>query len=289
MGYDSSMVIRFICPNGHQLSAPEDRAGKAAKCPKCQTAFLVPDEEEVGAADEERAGDEGAGDEGAGPIRVGQPESGDDSSNTGRSEVATTPQAGRDAIVFLCPNGHKLNGPASLKGRPGQCPHCNARFIIPDDEDDDEGDDEAEDEAEDDEEHLQEPEPLGQGPAEAAGDPVSAAEEFTDDIELVDDELIEDLSGVSVIHDQGLAEGHPMERLLAIFQPKDDSPLRLDIHLKDGQTVQAGQFSQSLSRQEFAVFATADGDDSPVISVIRWDEISRVTIRGLKQLPEEWS
>ena len=39
-----------------------------------------------------------------------------------------------DAIIFLCPNGHKLSGPANLKGKPGQCPHCNAKFVIPEDE-----------------------------------------------------------------------------------------------------------------------------------------------------------
>ena len=38
-------------------------------------------------------------------------------------------------IVFLCPNGHKLNGPATLKGKPGKCPHCDTRFLIPDDDD----------------------------------------------------------------------------------------------------------------------------------------------------------
>src|SRR4029077_7759353 len=38
-------------------------------------------------------------------------------------------------IVFLCPNGHRLHGPAALVGRPGQCPHCQVRFLIPSPED----------------------------------------------------------------------------------------------------------------------------------------------------------
>jgi len=37
-----------------------------------------------------------------------------------------------EIIEFLCPNGHKLSGPASLQGRPGQCPHCQSKFVIPD-------------------------------------------------------------------------------------------------------------------------------------------------------------
>ena len=40
--------------------------------------------------------------------------------------------AGEQIITFLCPNGHKLSGPASLQGKPGQCPHCSSKFVIPD-------------------------------------------------------------------------------------------------------------------------------------------------------------
>ena len=29
------MTIEFFCPNEHQLSAPDNMAGKAGKCPKC--------------------------------------------------------------------------------------------------------------------------------------------------------------------------------------------------------------------------------------------------------------
>ena len=42
----------------------------------------------------------------------------------------------QEVFVFLCPNGHKLNGPPSLKGKLGQCPHCVAKFRIPDDDPD---------------------------------------------------------------------------------------------------------------------------------------------------------
>jgi hypothetical protein len=34
-------------------------------------------------------------------------------------------------IEFLCPNGHRLHGPASLQGKPGECPECGSRFHIP--------------------------------------------------------------------------------------------------------------------------------------------------------------
>jgi hypothetical protein len=44
------------------------------------------------------------------------------------------PQSGgskETQIEFLCPNGHRLHGPALLQGKPGECPECGSRFHIP--------------------------------------------------------------------------------------------------------------------------------------------------------------
>ena len=40
------MGIKFLCPNGHQLTAPDNLSGKPGKCPKCNTPFVVPTPEE---------------------------------------------------------------------------------------------------------------------------------------------------------------------------------------------------------------------------------------------------
>lgn len=121
------MVVRFKCPNGHILSAPEALVGKPGKCPQCQSAFVVP----VPAPTEgqESNGRPGSGvtagssdlglAQGSGPIKEG---SGTSAKNAG------------EVFVFLCPNGHRLNGPPSLKGKPGKCPHCQATFLIPTDD-----------------------------------------------------------------------------------------------------------------------------------------------------------
>lgn len=34
-------------------------------------------------------------------------------------------------VSFACPNGHPLNAPEHLAGKPGKCPHCGMRFLIP--------------------------------------------------------------------------------------------------------------------------------------------------------------
>lgn len=38
-------MIVFLCPNGHELSAPVSRAGKKGKCPDCGAKFIVPTQE----------------------------------------------------------------------------------------------------------------------------------------------------------------------------------------------------------------------------------------------------
>jgi hypothetical protein len=93
------MVIKFVCPNGHPLSAGDEMVGKPGKCPKCQSMFLVPEPLQAPA-------DDGAA-----------------------SKSSVEPGAG--TITFLCPNGHKLSGPRTLQGKAGQCPHCGSKFRIP--------------------------------------------------------------------------------------------------------------------------------------------------------------
>src|SRR5262245_22661778 len=36
------MPIRFLCPNGHKLIVPDERAGKKGKCPECRVRVYIP-------------------------------------------------------------------------------------------------------------------------------------------------------------------------------------------------------------------------------------------------------
>ncbi len=48
------------------------------------------------------------------------------------TQQSIAPASGeQNNIAFLCPNGHRLVGPARLQGQAGQCPHCGARFLVP--------------------------------------------------------------------------------------------------------------------------------------------------------------
>src|SRR5947208_16725974 len=37
-----SMTIRFLCPMGHPLAVPDNRAGKKGRCPVCRQRVVVP-------------------------------------------------------------------------------------------------------------------------------------------------------------------------------------------------------------------------------------------------------
>ena len=67
-------MLQFLCPNGHRIHCPDDQAGRAAKCPKCGSAFKVPTADQLGDSDgpvsaESESGVTKAG-AGSGPGRI---------------------------------------------------------------------------------------------------------------------------------------------------------------------------------------------------------------------------
>ena len=105
-------LIKFLCPNGHPLASPDSRVGKSGQCPRCQAQFVVP------APDQ--------------PPEVAARQLPTEHPESARRSPQASAASGSEKFVFLCPNGHKLVGSPSLRGRAGQCPHCNSRFLIPD-------------------------------------------------------------------------------------------------------------------------------------------------------------
>ena len=269
------MVIKFLCPNGHQLSAPESMAGKKGKCPKCQSAFVVPTLEEMAAAEAE---------EEQAPVQ--QPE----------LAVATAPAAAAPSLaaaegsavrpamgsgkgmpagevfVFLCPNGHKLNGPPSLKGKAGQCPHCGARFRIPDDEDLEQLEEEVPTgQAEDDE---------GQGgqPEEGQGGFQFPLGQFSEE---VIDAAVEDALAPPPPGAAGL--GYIFARL---WEQRDEQT-EVEIYLTEGEIMAPDRYSEVLSSSDYGVFAVQEGDGNYTVTVIPWSAVRRVGVRKMAELPGE--
>jgi len=237
-------MIKFLCPSGHPLNAPENLAGKAGKCPKCNMPFVVPQ------PDDPAVNDAAAAASGSAVM----PAMGSGTNLPTSSEV----------FVFLCPNGHKLNGPPSLKGKPGQCPHCGARFLIPTDEEIEAAANAAADEDSD----------------EAAPGDTSIEQPGVDFDRLLG-------SGTA---DQMAARCPPagpagMGYIVARLWEGRTEGSELEVFLSEGEIVAPDHYSESLSTSDYGVFAVQEGDGSFAITVIPWNTVRRVGLRRLGDLP----
>lgn len=276
------MVIRFLCPNGHQLTAPETLAGKAGKCPKCGLAFAVPTLEEIGAAEAEQTPAETPKPQGEEPQPESQPEAEPSSSQASGSVDLNLPMnpgsaksdKGSNVFVFLCPNGHKLNGPPSLKGKAGQCPHCGAKFRIPSDED--LADEEPHEEVP--ESEIPAEEPLD---AEIADELPEVAADETGEPEYVDGPPPEEEVFVDPPPDVGHALGYVFARL---WDQRYEGT-EVELYLKDGGLLAPEFYCDNLSCREYAVFANRNGDEDFSFTLINWDDVRKVIVKKIPTLP----
>jgi DNA-directed RNA polymerase subunit RPC12/RpoP len=224
------MPLEFLCPNGHRIVCPDDRAGRDAKCPKCGVLLRVPNVQ--GAIAARRAGDESTSD-------ITEPDNYD--SGDGPSAV------GENNIVFLCPNGHRLNGPARLQGQAGQCPHCGARFLVP---------------------TLSEME----------------AVEEVDLTDISDDDqgplrMVEDTPPPT-------PSFHPLCKLVRKLWDEKEHGAVVELHLDNGALLVPDWFDEKLSRQTHGLFATQAADGTVTMTAVAWDSISRVVVRNVEGLPD---
>lgn len=308
------MAIKFLCPNGHPLSCGEDRAGKPGKCPKCGTQFVVPDAEEIAAAASNGATERGEAATVTSGSAVGGAANVGGSAGSGKSSAVgpgsgvgqhSLPPVPADHIVFLCPNGHRLNGPKSLQGRPGQCPHCGEKFRIPvyDEEPPQEPLEELEEELEEfpteefptgelpDDELLPEEEeiPVGLAVENDPNEESEAVETFPEEVEIVDGPGVATPTLVTAAAPPipPLPPG-PSHQLFDVFsrlwslKPKGTT---VEIVFKDGKALSPVKYSPALSRQSFGVFAVTEDDESFCVVTVAWDAVARIEFRNLSELP----
>lgn len=258
------MAIEVHCPNGHRLKCPEDRSGRRGKCPKCGASFQVP---------------EANGDAASATSQVTA------ASESGKRRLRDA--AGEEKIEFRCPNGHKLSGPASLRGQAGQCPHCQAKFRIPRGE-------------------AENPRPAAEPASDSNRidfqlDDAPEAEPIEDDF-LGIDELQEvepgsrkSGSAVDVGFLPGEAppseeaepaeEAHPLASLFVVLWQEHEHGGVVEIHLGGGVTIVPDWWAPALSIHSHGVFAIQTADGSYVMETVAWDSIQRITIRRIQELP----
>lgn len=263
-------TLEFLCPNGHKIRCPQDRAGHAARCPKCGVKFIIPALEE-----EEPPKSGGSG------VRSGP-----------RSSVVS----GRDQIEFLCPNGHRLHSARNLQGRPGQCPECNSKFRIPTFDEPVEAEP-AGDKAD------QAPSDHQARPAEpqVSLEPLAGKEDSA--VNLLDIRLRDENSGLGSHLTGGKvltalqADGsgriprtrdpHPLAELLARLWAQRGPEATLELRLLDGETFLPEQFLRRASQGSYALFTTTEPEGRSTVVAVAWDAISQVRIRHLAELPED--
>jgi Zn finger protein HypA/HybF involved in hydrogenase expression len=267
------MVIRFLCPNGHQLTAPESLAGKAGKCPKCGLAFAVPTLEEIGAAETEGTAEPPAEEPQSEPEISGSQASGSIDLNLQTNSGSAKSDKGSNVFVFLCPNGHKLNGPPTLKGKAGQCPHCGARFRIPSDDDL---------EPEEVSEPVPESEPEPEIPADEPLD-AELAEEAPE--EIVDPQEPEEPPAEEVYVDPPAETGHALGYVFARLWDQRYEGTEVELYLKDGDLLSPEYYCDNLSCREYGVFANKNGDGEFAFTLIHWDDVRKVLVKKIPLLP----
>jgi hypothetical protein len=174
-----------------------------------------------------------------------------------------------EIFVFLCPNGHKLNGPPSLKGRAGQCPHCGARFRIPSDEDLEEPDQDVPTGQSDDEEIASgQLEDEGQGTGFPFG-------EFGEEV-------------IDAAVEEPLAPPPPgaagMGYIFARLWEQRDEQTEVEIFLNEGEIMSPDRYSEILSSSDYGVFAVQEGDGNYTVTVIPWSAVRRIGVRKVAEL-----
>jgi hypothetical protein len=251
------MTISFVCPQGHPLTAPDDMAGRAGKCPHCGTRFLIPQRE------------------GSARSAGGSPAAGGSTAGT-RSEQ----------IVFFCPNGHKLNGPATLRGKLGLCPHCQTRFRIP-------AEPEAADAAPsselvDEDGEVIEGRPLDEG-AEGGGEgPSDDAEGAAEGAPTSETAETSEPETAPAPWQAPAPESTDSSRWLELTRwlwSQRDSRSAVELRLRNGSTLQPAWFSATLSDGRIGVFARQTEEGLYDIAAIAWEQIEQVDVRGCEELP----
>ena len=268
-------------PQRASAQRPENLAGKAGKCPKCNTPFVVPkleDFEEQELSPPVERPDQPAEKPAEEPVAAAAGTAGDGEKPRETPAMGSgkgTATAPGEIFVFLCPNGHKLNGPPSLKGKAGKCPHCGAKFRIPSDED------------------LELPEeevPTGEADEEIP-EGQQVEDEGFDFGRMLGGEAPAEDAVEAFVEEPPVAPPPPgasgLGYIVGRLWEQRVEGTELEIFLTEGEILAPDQFSEVLSSSDYGVFAVEEGDGSFVVTVIPWSAVRRIGMRRMPDLPPQ--
>ena len=299
------MSIEFTCPNGHRLSTKDDDSGKLAKCPKCGAVTKVPGlngsasgstAEPIAAASASGKGlierssvvaESGSAKSGPrlGGSKVTQTSAGQTMTPGGQTGAAAdsgkttsvAPGSSREeSIVFLCPNGHKLNAPRRMQGRGGQCPHCGAKFLIPNIEDATLGDEGSSIESPD-----SSPGSPGGGSMTSPGVPSGSTTTATATARTASSDDFQPWASPPEEPQQ-----HPLAAIVMRLWSEREHGGVIELHLAGGAILLPDWFDRRLSQGSHGLFAAQAADGTVTMTIIPWETITRVVVRGVVGLPD---
>lgn len=291
------MPITILCPNGHKLTCPDSLAGKAGKCPECGMKFRIPMPGAPVAAPAvagmpvisttkpkpipKPAAAQPAAAPPASTPAAGSPSGGGSKTNVAGETVAqpvaepvaasvATPvvdvvvaapeseasirsiengddmEPGEGEIVFMCPEGHHLCGPSSLVDHPGECPICHVKFIVP----------------------------------------------SPDSLEDHDPEIHLDQLLASAVAPDGYAYGESDDGsprglgalFLQLWKYRAQG-IAIELHLGEGRVLVPSGFAVESAGTTHGLFTVGEPNGAVTLTVVKWDTIERINVRGLFHLP----
>jgi DNA-directed RNA polymerase subunit RPC12/RpoP len=221
----------FLCPNGHRINWSENLAGRDAKCPRCGVLLKIPSTN--GATAQALPGN--VSEVAAGAMAIAEP------------NVGAQAEGEQNNIAFLCPNGHRLVGPARLQGQAGQCPHCGARFLVP----------------------------------------ILSEMEQVEEVDLTDLPALDAPPLETVGDVSPPAGGvHPLCKLLRKLWEERQRGAVIELHLEGGMMLVPDWFDDKLSRYSHGLFAAQAADGTLTMTIVAWNTVLRVVVRNVEGLPE---
>ena len=263
-------MLEFLCPNGHKIHCPAEQAGRAARCPQCGVRFRIPESTDIELHESSSKG-----------FRDSPPKSGSKTAAK-PARPRTHPPDDEDLLEFLCPNGHRLHGPTSLQGHHGECPACGAKFRIPTYEDAPEEETKPKGKislVETDEEEAVEPPARPQ----AAHVQITPPKDEPEILPVVD----QPLTAIADSEARLTEPGHPLAELFSKLWAEKPKQSSVELHFADGETLVPVHFAKTLSREGYGVFTAEESAGTHTLTVVAWDSVVRILIRGVEELPKE--
>jgi hypothetical protein len=184
-----------------------------------------------------------------------------DSGVPGKSPATERGKAKKEPqIEFLCPNGHRLFGPVSLQGKPGECPECGSRFYIP----------------------------ICEGVSIDSGSTLRLNRSEVRGHSAVPPATIAEQTAAQSPTVEPPADADRMAALVARLWRVRPKGAAVELRLRGGETLVPSEFLEKASRDSRqGVFATTEADGTVSLVAVSWDAVERITVRGLKELPAE--